>query len=351
MSNVQLKAALAVLAMLGLTGTADGKEAKKRPEPTSKPSEPVVKNGLSISVGPVKAAFAQKEPIALDVTLRNVSKEPISLAGTRFVSWRPSPGLTFLVKDAKSGKVRTLREGTNPMIAAPVRIQNQTLPAGKSLGVRATLDRWAWCRVPVPGKPKRQKRAFLGPGLLPPGEYRVTVRCTLGKGFGKDVTFWMGEIDANPVSLRVDAKKIARPPGADDDKKTAGGQWTKLFADKPWYKTEKAKERLLTGVLQAVPGAGGPSTLMRASCYRLGSRTVYTGARTLPVLDKLVGQPVQIRGKPVEMGLEGRSIAEIWPGYVRRIRPTVSPPVTPRVSPPLKPKARPLGGTPAEGRW
>ena len=54
--------------------------------------------------------------------------------------------------------------------------------------------------------------------------------------------------------------------------------------------------------------------MQRSSYYKLADRTIYTGARKIESLDRLVGKQVEIRGKPVEMELEGQALREIWPG-------------------------------------
>jgi hypothetical protein len=53
------------------------------------------------------------------------------------------------------------------------------------------------------------------------------------------------------------------------------------------------------------------------SAGALGDRTLYTGARIIPALDRLVGKQVEIRSKPVDMQLEGQSLKEIRPAAVR----------------------------------
>jgi hypothetical protein len=115
-----------------------------------------------------------------------------------------------------------------------------------------------------------------------------------------------------PAKGNQDADKPAakEPPGADEP-------WQPLFADQRWYKSARGKEQVFRGKLRAVPNAGGFSTLMRTSYYALGDRTIHTGAKKVAALDRLVGKDVEIRGKPVEMNLEGRFLKEIWPAAVR----------------------------------
>lgn len=346
---------LAVAAATALAATnAPDAEPAKPPKPaatqptqparqTPKPTPPAVKNGLAISVTLAKRVYPRTEPIAMTVTLKNVSAKPIVLAGMTMFAWRPSGGIAFRLKDRKTAKTTVLREGMNPMIAAPVRMENKTLAPGSSLTVRARIGRWArrWPPPPLEDPKKKRPRArgqFLGPDLLPAGTYELSVRCEFGEGFGKQKATWIGEIESKPVGFRVVEKPAAERPQQPDEGKGPGGEgeWIELFADRRWYKNQAGKERVFTGVLQSVPGAGGPSTLMRAAYYRLGRYRIYTGARKHPALDKLVGKPVQIRGKAVEMNLEGRHLSEIWPAAVRRIRPAVPRPMTPRPLAPAK---------------
>ena len=102
---------------------------------------------------------------------------------------------------------------------------------------------------------------------------------------------------------------------AADDPATTGA-WTNLFAKESWYQQQAGVEQVFRGKLAAVAPPQA-STLMRDSLYRLGDRTIYTGARKIPALDALVGREVEIRGKPVDMTLEGQSLKEIWPAAVR----------------------------------
>ncbi len=111
------------------------------------------------------------------------------------------------------------------------------------------------------------------------------------------------------------------------------GAWIKLCADETWYKDQPGKEEIFSGKLQAVPGADEPSTLQRAAYYRLGTRTVFTGAKKVDALDKLVGRNVQVRGKAYDDDLEGHAISEIWPASVRintAGKPTSEPASAPR---------------------
>lgn len=367
MHDRRLVVAVAMLGILAAICPAVEPAPKAKPagpKPVKpKASKPVVKDGLSISVQPSKIVYARREPIVLAVTLRNVSKKTFALSGSNMLGWIPGGGLTFTVKDVKTGKVRTLRSGTNPMIMAPVRLESKTLAPGGSVVVRVAVNRWSWYRANVPVVRKktdpvapapRQVRRQLGAEILPGGLYRITVSCKLGKGFrgprwrGGNVPFWTGEIASKPVEVRVDPNKVAPAPGGG---RPGGAKWTKLFADEPWYKRRKGAETSIMGTLQAVPNAGGMSTLQRTCHYRIGKYRLYTAARKHPDLDKLVGKPVQIRGKIVEMNLEGQHLREVWPAAIRPGVMRVGRPVVPGVSRPIRGiKPRPLAPAPAPRR-
>ncbi|MFB3894287.1 MAG: hypothetical protein ACE15C_19965 [Phycisphaerae bacterium] len=121
---------------------------------------------------------------------------------------------------------------------------------------------------------------------------------------------------ASQVSVQP-ASAPATGPASGPASAPAGRPWITLFANEQWYKQQAGKEEVFTGKLEAVPNAGGPSTRMRTSFYKLGDRTVYTGARKVKALDDLVGKKVEMRGKGVSMNLEGQALSEIWPAAVR----------------------------------
>lgn len=93
-------------------------------------------------------------------------------------------------------------------------------------------------------------------------------------------------------------------------------EWTSVFADEDWYKTQAGPEEVYTGKLVGDKPTE-VSTLMRDAYYSLGDRTVFTSGQKHPALDRLVGQDIEVRGKAVDMELEGQSLKELWPGAVR----------------------------------
>jgi type 1 glutamine amidotransferase len=108
------------------------------------------------------------------------------------------------------------------------------------------------------------------------------------------------------------------PDRLEANQKVAVRGWKDVSRNEQWYKDKKdAKEQSFTGVLEAVPQPDRPTILQRAHHYKLGDRTVFTAGRKQPALDALVGKKVEIRGKAVDMELEGQNLKELWPGQVR----------------------------------
>lgn len=112
---------------------------------------------------------------------------------------------------------------------------------------------------------------------------------------------------------------------ADDAKDAVKGEWQLLFANEDWYKQQDGKEQEFTGKLEAVPPLDGATMLMRDAFYKLGNRTIHTAGQKHPTLDKLVGKQVIIRGKAVDMELEGTNLHELWPVAIRLAPPAEKP--------------------------
>jgi hypothetical protein len=100
--------------------------------------------------------------------------------------------------------------------------------------------------------------------------------------------------------------------------------WQPLFAEEAWYQQQPGQEQLFTGTLTALTPPA-ISTRMREPLYKLGNHAVFTRARKVPALDALVGQPIELRGKAVELNLEGKALREIWPAAIRRTPVAISP--------------------------
>jgi hypothetical protein len=124
-------------------------------------------------------------------------------------------------------------------------------------------------------------------------------------------TNWLMRVAA--IFILVAGSAVAAENGAEP-----AGDGSKLFADADWYKQQTGQETVFRGKLEAVQPPQA-STLMRNALYSLAGRAIYTGGKKVDALDKRVGAEVEIRGKAVDMNLEGQSIKEIWPASVRTV--------------------------------
>ena len=112
-------------------------------------------------------------------------------------------------------------------------------------------------------------------------------------------------------------RKLWENEGAASEKPKVGpaGEWKKLYADQQWYKNHRQPEQVFTGTLERHKEPE-MSILMRPHRYKLGDRFLYPG-KEHPDLEKLVGQKVEVRGKPYDVELEGQAVSEIWPAVIR----------------------------------
>jgi hypothetical protein len=101
------------------------------------------------------------------------------------------------------------------------------------------------------------------------------------------------------------------------------GNWKNLYLDEQWYKGHKQPEQVFTGTLQRHKEPD-MSVLMRPHRYKLGDRFLYPNEEH-SALEKLIGQKVDVRGKPYDEQLEGQAVSEIWPAAIRAAG-TSSPP-------------------------
>jgi type 1 glutamine amidotransferase len=155
------------------------------------------------------------------------------------------------------------------------------------------------------------------------GEGRVFY-CSLGHA---EATYW------NPVVLKHylaglqfalgDLDADAKPSGPltperiVENSGPAAYAWQDIMNNDKNYRDKKdVKETSFTGTLEAIP-ADGVTTTQRASFYKLGDQTIFTGGKKNGAMDALIGKKVEIRGKAVDMELEGKQLHEIWPASVR----------------------------------
>jgi type 1 glutamine amidotransferase len=136
---------------------------------------------------------------------------------------------------------------------------------------------------------------------------------TVLKHYLAGMQFCMGDLEADAEpSGPLSPERLAA------NNKVAAKAWKEVSRnDKAYRDMKDVKEQTFAGVLEAVPNADGPSILQRAHYYKLGKKMIFTGGRKHPALDDLVGKKVEIRGKAVDMELEGQKLHELWPGQVR----------------------------------
>jgi type 1 glutamine amidotransferase len=139
---------------------------------------------------------------------------------------------------------------------------------------------------------------------------------TVLKHYLAGLQYCMGDLEVDAEPSRPLSKERLEA-----NVKVAARGWKDVSRGEKWYQDQKAvKEQTFGGVLEAVANAEGPSTLQRTRYYKLGDRMVFTGAKKSPALDALVGRRVEVRGKAVEMELEGQKLNELWAGQVRLSR-------------------------------
>src|SRR5262245_51246623 len=92
-----------------------------------------------------------------------------------------------------------------------------------------------------------------------------------------------------------------------------------LFAKESWYKEQEGKEQPFVGTLHKMDRKGkvgfgrfNPYTLVMETDGKKTTREVYVGGK-LDILDPYVGKKIKLIGKPVDIGVEGKRHAEIWP--------------------------------------
>lgn len=196
---------------------------------------------------------------------------------------------------------------------------------------------------PVPQQPQR-------PGVQPGGP---VLRLGPPVGSLPRILAIAEATDENVAAVKKALGAIGVPDAPPDRPTTrvAGpGRWVRLFADEEWYKRQVGPERLFTGELKAIKvDPDMVTTLQRTSYYSLGPRTIYTGAKRLPALDALVGKVVTIRGKAVDMALEGQMVSEIWPAQVREAREPLHPIETHPEEPAPREGSTPPSTLPASG--
>jgi len=303
--------------------------------------------GLSLSAKPAKAEFDLAQGMMFDVALKNTSDKAFQLYEPDFYVYDVNLGTWQCVLKSVETK-KEYRPGALMRTMLHRIPRSVGLEPGKTHTTKMTLG--PTLSYPVIGenpggggfRPGVKMPGRFGPRLanqpLPGGKYTLAVTAVFKDGRGaealppgpgdnnkkkSDAPFWTGSISVETAPFSVAAAKVADLP------KPNPGGWVKLFADEGWYKNQKGPERQFTGVLSAIKqDPNMATTLQRKSLYSLDSyvkRVVYTGAKNVDALDALVGKTVTIRGKVVNMELEGRALREIWPASVKERKEPLRP--------------------------
>jgi hypothetical protein len=236
------------------------------------------------------------EPLRFTVEVRNPGEAEVKFPHMgRVETWR----LQFESAAGKLYEYSYFAKGgpARPMNIRPGAAQSLELPVMQP----GVVGRFA----PVPGLTE-----------LPAGSYRVWA---FYQFFVPGAPLPRGPEDLRPVGEgdhpdRLITRSVRVQIGGPPDDADAG--WTPV-GDEVWqqhYRRLEGREEVFAGTLESLPPRG-PSTLMRDHGYRLGNRLI--AGRGIPALDALVGKPIEIRGKRVDMNLSGIELREIAPRVVR----------------------------------
>jgi RNA polymerase sigma factor (sigma-70 family) len=194
---------------LGGLGPAEGGGPKgaggRAPPGAAKASAPKVQDGLAITVRPLKAVFDPKESPAVEVTLKNVSKEALTL---HYPPLWDYPFRRFLIEEVKSGR----RQTAGLFFPDEPILRDKRLAPGESWVAKQELAHL----FPVP----REGERLSDPVRLGPGKYRVKAAVKLhanprGKGL-----YWSGELTSAWAEVEVAAppgKEAKEPPRGDHE--------------------------------------------------------------------------------------------------------------------------------------
>jgi RNA polymerase sigma factor (sigma-70 family) len=182
---------------------------KPNPAPAAqKPPDPVAKDGLAITVRPLKQVFAAGEAPAIEVTLKNVSKKDLTLH--HHPAWA-YPSRRFVIEEIQEERQRTcgLFFPDDPVLA------DRKLAPGESVAAKQDLTQLF--EVPPENKPLRD------PVRLAPGKYRVSATVRLQANPAGAGAYWSGELTSAWAEFEVAAPdKQAEAPQKEPAKAAQG---------------------------------------------------------------------------------------------------------------------------------
>ena len=250
--------------------------------------------GVAARLRVAKPAAVVGEPLAFSLLVRNPGAVAVRLPGKGdHLGWR----LQFTSADGTRHEYVYQANALSPDLVVP--------PGGV-----VTID------LPVM-QPPHDGRFHPVPDLreLPAGPYAVRAFAPFYES--------ADEMPKQPLALALDGDD--RPgfviSSTVDVRINAAGDaagWTSV-GDAAWqqaYRGLAGDEEEFVGELIGLPrpAPGEMSTLMRGHGYRLGDRLI---AGRQPALEPLIGRRVRLRGKRVDMQLEGADLREIAPAAVR----------------------------------
>lgn len=263
-------------------------------EPVYLGSNPMDIERLDLSAEARPAEMAPREVPTFEIELVNRRRHPVAVVFP--------PTVVDVSYRRTSDDARFL---ARPMRSVPAEGRLSVLEPGETLRDTIDLTRYQYVREQAAGRGEP-----LQP-WLPAGRYEAEMTVLFGAP-EQDVPEG-AELEAGRVTLRGMSFVVRRAAAGEVHHKG----WTQLFSEADWYTGRDERELVFTGKLERVPGAGGPSIVMRTHWYRLEGRSLYTGGKKVPELEKLVGKKVHLLGKAVDLRLEGKLLEEIWPAAVR----------------------------------
>ena len=170
-------------------------------------------------------------------------------------------------------------------------------------------------------------RPFVGKAV----EIRGKVQASATDPLGRDIEPGAIRLDPSAVQPATPAAATqgSQPASASSQSTTsatstatatsqAAGEWKNIYGELGWYKNQKDEEKVYEGTLEAVVREGPAKEPMAVRAfYKLGDRAIYVGPKRSPLLEKMIGKKVEIRGKLQEIMVDSTPIKEIWPGAVR----------------------------------
>jgi RNA polymerase sigma factor (sigma-70 family) len=195
-------------------------------EPTA--SEPVVKDGLSITVKPDKKVFEEEKPISFTVTFKNLSKQPFLLFDVDY-SWSCE---VFIYQHSVVDGWAVGFPTNRGLRRAPIPDDSLPLQAGESRTVRVVLSNavsYVWRGQQTIANPWRR--------YLAQGKYHVTVGRLFAENPAKGeykYRHWTGAITSKPVDIEIDEAIVGEDRARSKPVRVNGADF-EVTTEKVWH--------------------------------------------------------------------------------------------------------------------